>query len=96
MNLYLLEQTVNNGYDTYDSAVVAAENEDIARKTSVDGFRQWSDEKNAWMFCYADGTNEQELSHPSWTNPENVKVTKIGVAADDIKEGIIIGSFNAG
>jgi len=27
MNLYLLTQTVNNNYDTFDSAVVAAETE---------------------------------------------------------------------
>lgn len=27
MNLYLLSQCVNNGYDTFDSCVVAAKNE---------------------------------------------------------------------
>jgi len=32
MNLYLLSQTVNNNYDTYDSCVVAAESEDAARR----------------------------------------------------------------
>lgn len=31
MNLYLITQEVNNNYDTYDSAVVAAETEDEAR-----------------------------------------------------------------
>jgi len=31
MNLYLISQEVNNRYDTYDSAVVAAESEDAAR-----------------------------------------------------------------
>ncbi len=31
MNLYLISQTVNNDYDTYGSAVVAALNEDDAR-----------------------------------------------------------------
>lgn len=32
MKLYLLTQGENNGYDTYDSMVVAAESEDAARK----------------------------------------------------------------
>lgn len=31
MNLYIIRQTVNNEYDTYDSAVVAAESDDDAR-----------------------------------------------------------------
>jgi hypothetical protein len=31
MKLYLLTQTVNNDYDTYDSCVVAAENADDAQ-----------------------------------------------------------------
>lgn len=36
MNLYLISQDVNNSYDTYDSAVVAAPNEDIARRMLPD------------------------------------------------------------
>jgi hypothetical protein len=31
MNLYLISQSINNGYDTYGSAVVAAETEEMAR-----------------------------------------------------------------
>lgn len=31
MKLYLISQDVNNGYDTYDSAVVCAANEAEAR-----------------------------------------------------------------
>jgi len=33
MNIYRLSQTVNNDYDTYDSAVVVAESEEAARET---------------------------------------------------------------
>ena len=33
MNIYRLSQTVNNGYDTYDSAVVVADSEEAARET---------------------------------------------------------------
>ena len=32
INLYLISQDENQGYDTYDSAVVAAESEDAARQ----------------------------------------------------------------
>jgi len=31
MNLYLISQDVNDGYDTYDSAVVCSESESDAR-----------------------------------------------------------------
>lgn len=33
MNLYKISQDVNNDYDTFDSAIVAAETEDEARNT---------------------------------------------------------------
>lgn len=31
MNIYLISQTINYGYDTYDSAVVCAESEEAAQ-----------------------------------------------------------------
>ena len=41
MNLYLISQDTNNDYDTYDSAVVAAESEDIAQ-TIHPGNKAWA------------------------------------------------------
>ena len=35
MKIWKISQTVNSGYDTYDSAIVAAKNEDDARKMAV-------------------------------------------------------------
>lgn len=35
MKLYLISQNVNNGYDTYDSAVVCAETEEEARMIPI-------------------------------------------------------------
>ena len=35
MNIYRLSQTVNNDYDTYDSAVVVASSEETARETEL-------------------------------------------------------------
>ena len=37
MNLYLISQEVNNGYDTYDQAVVCAESAEKAVLISPDG-----------------------------------------------------------
>lgn len=37
MNLYLISQTDNDDYDTYDAAVVAANSEEDARNTHPDG-----------------------------------------------------------
>ncbi len=35
MKLYRIWQDVNNGYDTFDEAVVAAEDEESARRTEI-------------------------------------------------------------
>jgi hypothetical protein len=50
MNIYLLQQKVNTGYDTYDSCVVAAESADDARTIQPrelhfepdDSFSEWA------------------------------------------------------
>jgi hypothetical protein len=49
MGLYLISQTCNTGYDTYDSAVVAAETPMDAKKMHPGGARlnspsSWTDE----------------------------------------------------
>ena len=82
MNLYLISQTEQNSYDTYDSAVVAAENEEAARNT-----HPHSSEQNAWDV----GQNYTWASRP-----ENVKVKLLGQAALDTQAGVVLASFNAG
>ncbi len=73
MNLYLLSQNVNDGYDTYDSCVVAAESSDEARTiTPSSGYKS------------------------SWCSPDEVVVKFIGNAAEGVKAGIVLASFNAG
>lgn len=44
MNLYLISQSVNNDYGTFDSAVVAAPDEETARHTHPG----WGWESGAW------------------------------------------------
>ena len=68
MNLYLISQTINQGYDTYDSAVVAAVSEDSARSIHPGG--------GDW-----DGKFK---SYGAWCAKEDVNVRIIGTAADDI------------
>lgn len=53
MNIYLLSQSKNKGYDTYDSCVVLAETEEEARKIfpKVDDEANvvWSDVYQCWV-----------------------------------------------
>lgn len=84
MNLYLLMQDENSGYDTYDSMVVAAETEDRARLIHPN---TWSD--NPW--------DRTKLLYRDWaTSPDQVSVTLIGTAVEGTKAGVILSSFNAG
>lgn len=50
MKLYLISQEVNTGYDTYDSAVVAAENEDAARRIMPGGWQEWGSKFSSWAY----------------------------------------------
>lgn len=78
LNLYLISQTENNNYDTYDFAIVAAESEDAARRIHP-GFDGWSRQYGRWA-----------------SKPENVRVSRIGIANSEIEAGVILASFNAG
>ena len=93
MNLYLLSQNVNNDYDTYDSIVVAAENEEEARTIQPQLDYKYHDGKV--YFQYYD-LSEVECSNDTWALPEDIKVKFIGISAPGIEKGVIIASFNAG
>lgn len=81
MKLYKISQNTNVDYDTYDSAIVCAETPEDAKRWQPNG------DKNV---------NNVEVSYSSWTTINNVKVEEIGEASEDMKEGIIVASFNAG
>ena len=101
MNLYFLSQHESKGWDTYDSVVVAAENEEEARKICPAGMYEWD---NGWSFTssyFGDssfGTPTKKKYHRSdWANDiANISVKLIGVADPTVSRGIIISSFNAG
>ena len=94
MNLYLVSQNVNNGYDTYDNFVVVANNEDEARHSSPNGYYVWKDD--CWNFKYSNGSTKI-TKHQSWCHPKDVSVKLIGVADSSLENGeVVCSSFNAG
>lgn len=94
MNLYLLTQDIETGYDTYDSAVVAASGIEEARNTHP------SNES----YIYIDGEEHSIYSYRPkpvkeasgvWApNSSDVEVELIG--STDREAGVILASFNAG
>jgi hypothetical protein len=80
MNLYKISQTVNDSYDSYDSAVIAAETEEEARRIHPTGELQGV-EWDKWH---------------TWAKLDQIKVELIGTAAPGIAKGVIVASFNAG
>ena len=87
MNLYFISQTVNDGCDTYGSAVVAAETEEDARNTHPGygtDFRK--QDEDPYHFAWSTG---------SWCDPKYVTVELIGTAVRGTKAGVVCSSFNA-
>ena len=93
MRIYKIYQIKNNDYDTYDSAIVVADDEKEARTINPGGFYSFHDD--AWYFQFADGT-ENNREDMSWVHPNDVKVKYIGLADKKITKGVIVSSFNAG
>jgi len=84
MKLFLISQTVNDGYDTYDSAIVAAISPEKAKLLHPSSYRE----------VWPDWANE---SHPIWADkPEQVNVKYVGRAKNGTRQGVICSSFNAG
>ena len=82
LKIYLISQIKNNGYDTYDSAVVIAENEEGAKKIHPGGHKEVVERKiDSW-----DG----------WANLKDIEVEYIGEAKEGSEKGVVVASFNAG
>lgn len=95
MKIFHIYQSVNNDYDTYDSAVVVAETAEDAKKIHPNGDYVWNGSK--WMQHFDDG-RVFERNTSSWCTPEDVMAFEIGELTDgDYSAGsVICGSFNAG
>ena len=82
MKLWLISQDTNNDYDTYDSAVVAAETEAEAKMMHPSEGEDIGPEQS---FAY------------TWVSyPAEVRCEYIGEAKDGTQKGVICASFNAG
>lgn len=93
MNLYLISQSVNNNWDTYDSAVVAAESVEEARVT-YPGNSDYKWSGSQWMWHLSDG-RVMKACPSSWTTPDNVLVEFLAENYDG-PAGTVCASFNAG
>jgi len=94
VKLFKIYQDTNTNYDTYDSAIVCAENEEEARRINPGSFHEiGKDDK--WYFVFSNGKREQDQDR-SWTDIENVRVIYIGEAKEGTEKGLILASFNAG
>jgi hypothetical protein len=85
LKLYLLTQNDNNGYDTYDSCIVCAKNEDEAKTISPEGgiFVETTGKRSSW--------------HTAWAKrASSITCEEIGTANENQKKGVILSSFNAG
>jgi hypothetical protein len=84
MNLYKISQPEENvSYDTFDSAIVAAESEAEAATIHPNG--------------YGSVPYEREYVSGCWVNdPNQVSVEFIGVAKEGTVAGVILSSYNAG
>ncbi len=85
MKLYLLSQDDFDGYDTYDSCIVCAENEDDAKLITPSSFLDddiaegYSGDYGAWP-----------------RNVDGVRCEYLGEAKDGSIRGLVLSSFNAG
>ena len=80
MKLWLISQQQNNNYDTFDSAVVAAETGEAARQIHPHGQDKWN--RPLWKtWC---------------DKPAQVQVEYIGECREDMAAGVVLASFNAG
>lgn len=84
MKLYIISQTEVRGYDTYSDAVVAAPDEETAKKIRPNGEVWGVDWRRRGLF-------------DSWaSHPDLVKAELIGEAVEGTKQGVICASFHAG
>ena len=81
MKLWLISQNVNNGYGTYDSAVVAAETAEEARRIHPDG---------------DPAELKRHINYDTWATFEHIEAKLIGEACPGTQSGVILASFIAG
>lgn len=94
MKLFKISQIVNNGYDTYDSAVVVAEDEEKAAYTHPRGSQYFLNARNYWATTMAGSVVEHGMG--VWAPWDEVEVEYLGEAREGMEAGVVCASFNAG
>lgn len=91
MNIYLVSQNDNNGWDTFDSFVCYASNEEEARRMLPDtGVLLKPNE-------YWDKDGKHDNKYSTWAlNLNSVNVKLLGSNVDITESKVILASFNAG
>jgi len=96
MNIYKLSQNDNNDYDTYDSMVVIAKDEEHARKMNPHSDNLSTNEHPIFDFS----EKNESLKHwPIWCwskGPDTVQVKLIGKTIGRSESRIVLVSYNAG
>lgn len=90
--LWRLSQDVNSGYDTYDSCVVTAVDEESAKRIHPSTYAARYDEQSrTWLYRGGDTFDNSDWA----THPDQVLAVRIGVSTD--RPGrVLCSSFNAG
>ena len=108
MKIYKLSQNVNNDYETYDSAVVVAEDEESAKRIHpcsvwAEGGFYDEEKKEFWTMSRpaAGGKGGPYLFeghyYGSWINDlTKIEVEYLGEAEEDKEKGVVCASYNAG
>lgn len=93
MNIYKIWADDQLSYDTYDSAIVVAKDEESARHIHPQGAaRVWNKQTNRYDKLWY----ESDKSFDTWTMPERVSVRLVGTT-DLYPEGTVLcASFNEG
>ena len=86
MNLYLITRNDDADYDEYDSAVVAAPDEEAAKDLIERNSKYWTN--TTWKYV-AKGLVEEHTKL-------DITIELIGTAIDEMQYGIVVASFNAG
>ena len=94
MKLFLLTQSENMRYDTFNGCVVRAESAEAARLIHPRGNRVWRGDD--WWWDESEWWSQGATNDRTWTSPDNVTVTYLGEAAPDMPSGVVLASFHAG
>lgn len=95
MKIYKVTQDAVYGYDTYDSFVVVAPNEEEARNIHPSGGYVWYN--GGWCVLEDDGSLGEYWRVRDWCRPEDVVIELIGESLGTFHcTTVICSSFNAG